>query len=270
MGQADPERFAGLVAAAPDLAWVCGVAEAWAVPFWAAGAIGFTSGIANVAPERSLEVLDALKADDVARAEVLVDRLRPIEQLRAGRGDANNVAVIKAAMDHGRAGRRRPAAAPLGAGAGGSRRARPDSAEPASSCDDRRGPSSSVACSTSACRSRATRSRSQVARRFYGEIARAARNVPARRVPRRRHLVRGRRPGAASVQRTVRRGREHPNRAAIRASRSTTSSGLRAQLVAAGVTTRDHDGEIPGRPRFFAVDPFGNTLEFVHFEANHW
>jgi 4-hydroxy-tetrahydrodipicolinate synthase len=75
------------------------VAEAWAVPFWKAGALSFTSGIANVAPERSLEVLAALKAGDLAQAESLVDRLRPIEALRAGRGDANNVAVIKAAMD---------------------------------------------------------------------------------------------------------------------------------------------------------------------------
>ena len=99
MGQPDPERFAGFVGAAPELAWVCGVAEAWAVPFWKAGAIGFTSGIANLAPERSLEVLAALKAGDLAQAESLVDRLRPIEALRAGRGDANNVAVIKAAMD---------------------------------------------------------------------------------------------------------------------------------------------------------------------------
>jgi glyoxylase I family protein len=46
--------------------------------------------------------------------------------------------------------------------------------------------------------------------------------------------------------------------------------GLRAHLSQAGVTTRDDDGEIPGRPRFFAVDPFGNTLEFVAFEATHW
>lgn len=45
---------------------------------------------------------------------------------------------------------------------------------------------------------------------------------------------------------------------------------FRAHLVSAGVTTRDHDGEIPGRPRFFAVDPFDNTLEFVHFDADHW
>lgn len=45
---------------------------------------------------------------------------------------------------------------------------------------------------------------------------------------------------------------------------------LRARLMAAGVPTRDHDGEIPGRPRFFATDPFDNTLEFVTFEADHW
>jgi 4-hydroxy-tetrahydrodipicolinate synthase len=99
VGQPDPERFARLVAAAPELAWVCGVAEAWAVPFWSKGAIGFTSGFANVAPERSLAILDVLKGGDTERAEALVDRLRPIEQLRASHGDANNVAVIKAAMD---------------------------------------------------------------------------------------------------------------------------------------------------------------------------
>jgi catechol 2,3-dioxygenase-like lactoylglutathione lyase family enzyme len=46
--------------------------------------------------------------------------------------------------------------------------------------------------------------------------------------------------------------------------------GYRAHLEAAGVRTRDHDGEIPGRPRFFALDPFDNTLEFVQFEATHW
>jgi catechol 2,3-dioxygenase-like lactoylglutathione lyase family enzyme len=45
---------------------------------------------------------------------------------------------------------------------------------------------------------------------------------------------------------------------------------LRAELEVARVTTRDDDGEIPGRRRFFAVDPFDNTLEFVRFEANHW
>src|SRR5947209_1561820 len=37
---------------------------------------------------------------------------------------------------------------------------------------------------------------------------------------------------------------------------------LRSEIEAAGVTTRDDDGEIPGRLRFFAIDPFDNTLEF--------
>ena len=45
---------------------------------------------------------------------------------------------------------------------------------------------------------------------------------------------------------------------------------LRTRHEAAGVTTRDDDGEIPGRLRFFAVDPFENTLELVQFEADHW
>jgi glyoxylase I family protein len=48
------------------------------------------------------------------------------------------------------------------------------------------------------------------------------------------------------------------------------AAGLRAHLEDAGVTTRDDDGEIPGRIRFFAMDPFGNTLELVQFEATHW
>lgn len=45
---------------------------------------------------------------------------------------------------------------------------------------------------------------------------------------------------------------------------------LRAHLDESGASTRDHNGAIPGRPRFFALDPFGNTLEFVTFEADHW
>jgi 4-hydroxy-tetrahydrodipicolinate synthase len=34
--------------------WICGLAEGWAAPFYALGARGFTSGLVNVAPERSL------------------------------------------------------------------------------------------------------------------------------------------------------------------------------------------------------------------------
>ena len=45
---------------------------------------------------------------------------------------------------------------------------------------------------------------------------------------------------------------------------------LRQHLDAADVRTRGDDGEIRGRPRFFALDPFGNTLEFVQFLPDHW
>jgi 4-hydroxy-tetrahydrodipicolinate synthase len=99
MGLPDVDRFVGLAAAAPDLAWVCGLAEGWAVPFAAAGAIGYTSGLANFAPRRSLELQDCLRAGDLAEAERLFEHLRPIEDLRAARDGAANVAVVKAAMD---------------------------------------------------------------------------------------------------------------------------------------------------------------------------
>jgi 4-hydroxy-tetrahydrodipicolinate synthase len=99
MGRPDVDRFAAYAAAAPDLAWVCGLAEAWAVPFWRSGAIGFTSGLANVAPRRSLDLLAALQSGDLAEAERLVDGLRAFETLRAARDDGANVAIIKAALD---------------------------------------------------------------------------------------------------------------------------------------------------------------------------
>jgi catechol 2,3-dioxygenase-like lactoylglutathione lyase family enzyme len=37
---------------------------------------------------------------------------------------------------------------------------------------------------------------------------------------------------------------------------------LRARLAAAGVELAEDDGTIPGIRRFYAVDPFGNRLEF--------
>lgn len=99
MGVPDPERFKKLAAAAPELAWVCGLAEGHALPFWSAGAIGFTSGIANVAPQLSLRLFDALRAGRLEAAAQIVDEVQPLEKLRAAADGANNVAVVKAAMD---------------------------------------------------------------------------------------------------------------------------------------------------------------------------
>jgi 4-hydroxy-tetrahydrodipicolinate synthase len=99
MGQPEVDRFAGFVQAAPELGWVCGLAETWAVPFRRAGSIGFTSGLANVAPRLSLELHAALQAGDEDAALAIVERLRPFEALRASRADAANVAAVKAALD---------------------------------------------------------------------------------------------------------------------------------------------------------------------------
>ncbi len=95
----DLAGFARLAAAAPDLAWICGLAEGWAPFFWQAGARGFTSGLACVAPARSLELLDALRTGASGTVLRLWHELLRFEQLRERHARANDVAVVKAALD---------------------------------------------------------------------------------------------------------------------------------------------------------------------------
>jgi catechol 2,3-dioxygenase-like lactoylglutathione lyase family enzyme len=45
--------------------------------------------------------------------------------------------------------------------------------------------------------------------------------------------------------------------------------GIRRKLLASGYEPWDPD-PIPGRPRFFCRDPFGNIIEFTTIEANYW
>jgi 4-hydroxy-tetrahydrodipicolinate synthase len=78
--------------------WVCGLAEIWAPFFWLAGAHGFTSGLANVAPRRSLELLDALRTGDTEGAMALWSLLKPFEDMRARAASAANVSVVKEAL----------------------------------------------------------------------------------------------------------------------------------------------------------------------------
>ena len=104
--------------ARPDVAWICGTAESWAPFFWAAGAVGFTSGLVNVIATQSLELLTALQAGDRTMAMAIWRRLRPFEELRSRRTDGWNVAVVKEAMRQvGRpAGPVRPPASDVGHG----------------------------------------------------------------------------------------------------------------------------------------------------------
>ncbi len=45
-------------------------------------------------------------------------------------------------------------------------------------------------------------------------------------------------------------------------------TALREKLIAAGYSPEDTTA-IPGRPRFFCGDPFGNRLEFTTIEGNY-
>lgn len=78
--------------------WICGLAEGWAAPFHALGARGFTSGLVNVAPERSLAIWRALEGNDYELARRLVDEIAGFETLRTRYGNGANVTVVKEAL----------------------------------------------------------------------------------------------------------------------------------------------------------------------------
>jgi len=81
-----------------DLAWVGGLAEVWAPPLCAVGARGFTSGLINVFPERSVAIYNALEQSDYPLAMRLIGEMLPFEELRAQENNGANVTVVKAAL----------------------------------------------------------------------------------------------------------------------------------------------------------------------------
>lgn len=107
---------AAMRACDPDIVWVGGLAEIWAPAFYAVGARGFTSGLINVWPERSVAIHAALERQDYAEARHLIDGMRAFEDVRAEENGGANVSGVKAALamlgnDCGHA--RPPAAWPL-------------------------------------------------------------------------------------------------------------------------------------------------------------
>lgn len=78
--------------------WVCGLAEGWALPFYAMGARGFTSGLVNVFPGLSLSIHAALEAGDFALARDLIAPIARFEEMRTAHGNGANVTVVKEAM----------------------------------------------------------------------------------------------------------------------------------------------------------------------------
>jgi len=78
--------------------WVAGLAEPYAPSYFSAGATGFTSGLVNVAPSVSLNMIEALRSGDYRAAMKVWEQIRRFEELRAANGSANNVTVVKEAL----------------------------------------------------------------------------------------------------------------------------------------------------------------------------
>jgi 4-hydroxy-tetrahydrodipicolinate synthase len=96
----DPVRFACVArdTGIHRVTWVAGLAELSAPGYWAVGARGFTSGLANVSPELSIQMHTALSTGDFASAMGIWEVVRPFEELRAANESANNVSVVKEAL----------------------------------------------------------------------------------------------------------------------------------------------------------------------------
>lgn len=113
----NPMKLKAAMEASPDhIVWVGGLAEVWAPAFYAVGARGFTSGLINVWPERSVAISAALEAGDYAQARTLIAAMQVFEDIRAEDQGGANVPGVKAALrlmgeDCGAA--RPPAAWPL-------------------------------------------------------------------------------------------------------------------------------------------------------------
>ncbi|MFF5962233.1 dihydrodipicolinate synthase family protein [Streptomyces collinus] len=96
----DAARFAAFArdAGLERFVWVAGLAEPYAPSYFSAGATGFTSGLVNVAPAVSLNMIEALRSGDYRAAMKVWEQIRRFEELRAANGSADNVTVVKEAL----------------------------------------------------------------------------------------------------------------------------------------------------------------------------
>ncbi|NUB93769.1 dihydrodipicolinate synthase family protein [Haloterrigena sp. SYSU A121-1] len=82
---------AGIGAGADDVVWVNGLAEPYAVSYWAEGVEGFSAGVSNFRPEVGLELYDALSAGDWRHARELRDACLPYQSFRDEPGQNNDI-----------------------------------------------------------------------------------------------------------------------------------------------------------------------------------
>ena len=82
---------AGVAAGDDDVVWVNGLAEPYAVAFWAEGAEGFSAGVSNFRPEVGLELFDALSNGEWERARELRNICLPYQNFRDETGAENEI-----------------------------------------------------------------------------------------------------------------------------------------------------------------------------------
>lgn len=88
----DPVKLGAAVrAGVDDVVWVDGLAEPYAVSFWAECIEGFSAGVSNFRPEVGLELFDALSNRDWDRAQALRDACLPYQNFRDESGTNNAV-----------------------------------------------------------------------------------------------------------------------------------------------------------------------------------
>lgn len=88
----DPVRLGEAIAeGADDVVWVDGLAEPYAVSYWAEGTEGFSAGVSNFRPEIGLALFDALSNGDLDRARRLRNACLPYQQFRSETGTNNAI-----------------------------------------------------------------------------------------------------------------------------------------------------------------------------------
>lgn len=96
----NPLRLAECIRATEgsSLRWICGLAESWALPFYAYGARGFTSGLVNINAQLSMRFYQALEEANWKEARYLVNKIADFEEMRTFEQNGTNVTVVKDAM----------------------------------------------------------------------------------------------------------------------------------------------------------------------------
>ena len=81
-----------------NIIWIGGLAELWAPTFYALGASGFTSGLINIWPTRSIEIYQALQNNSFTKVNKLIQDIKIFEDIRSEELNGTNVTAVKTAL----------------------------------------------------------------------------------------------------------------------------------------------------------------------------